>query len=46
MKTVIFYETALTMAYIRLVQGMERNDPIMDDIHPDEEKKVTFSKHR
>jgi hypothetical protein len=24
---VIFYETALTMGCIRLVQGMERNDP-------------------
>jgi hypothetical protein len=24
---VIFYETALTMGCMRLVQGMERNDP-------------------
>ncbi len=26
-ENVIFYETALTMACIRLVQGCERNDP-------------------
>ncbi len=42
MKTVIFFETALTMACILLVQGMERNDPIMDDIHPDEKKSHVF----
>jgi hypothetical protein len=41
-ENVIFYETALTMACIRLVQGMERNDPIMDDIHPDEKKSHVF----